>query len=433
MELPEEYRTLGEDPFPSVMLAVYAAGTAKPEREAVEAKLRAAGFDLADVKSIEPLEQPNVEWAFSAMVSFAGRAEPMEYRLALLPSFGTEMLEINDLLTPEEMEATRASRWSVSVATQFGSQPLDDFHRQLRFIAPLTEGAVTVADALPQAHLPAAWVRDAAASQTPPSPRSLFRVQVITPEGKSPRCWLHSHGLLRCGKMEVEALEVPEDAARAVQELLYAVGTRFLDAAPPEPGEVFEPAAGAKLVWLPWQEALQHVDPKTPGAHPEERQDVHGAPSAVLFTPPAGLFRKRYGSPARYVRLLEDNPVVVVSAAETDRMSRLARERLPRFAALQERFGGSEDWLFAVKIGLPTDKPAESGGHEHLFFQVHAMRGDRVDATAMNDAYFIASVRQGKRGEFPLEGMSDWTILCEHGQFGPDTVLILERLVQGTP
>ncbi len=433
MALPDEYRVLADDVFPSVMLAVYAEETAKPEREAVEARLREAGFDLADVEPIESLEQPDVEWAFSAMVRFAGRAEPMEYRLALVPSFGTEMLDINDLLTPEEMEATRASRWSVSVATQFGPQPLEDFHHQLQLIAPLTEGAVSVADALPQEHLPAGWVRDAAASQTPPSPRSLFRVQAIVPEGQPAHCWLHSHGLLRCGRMEVEALEVPEDAAWPVQELLYAVGMWSLEHPLPEPGEAFEPMAGARVVWLPWQEALQHVDRRATGASPEEREDVHGAPGAVLFTPPAGLLRKRYGSPAKYARLLTDNPVVAVSEAETDRMSRLARERFPRFAALQERFGSREDWLFAVKIGLPTDRPVESGGLEHLFFQVHAIKGDRVDATAMNDAYFIASVREGKRGEFPLEGMSDWTILCEHGQFSPDTVFHLERLVRSTP
>ncbi|MBM3499478.1 MAG: DUF4026 domain-containing protein [Armatimonadetes bacterium] len=433
MELPEEYATLGEERFPSVLLAVYPEGTARPEPEAVEARLRAAGLDLSEVKAGEPVQQEGVEWTLSAMVRFAGRAEPLEFRLALTPSLGTEMLEVNDLLTAEEMEATRASEWSVSVATKFGAQPLGDFHRQLRVVAALAEDAVTVADALTQAHHSAGWVLDVAASATPPSPKALLRVQCITPEEGSGGSWLHSHGLLRCGLPEVEILDVSPEAAWPLQELLYSIGAFWLRTGLPDPGVKFDVGLSLDFIWLPWHEGLQHVKPGIVGTSPEEREDLHGAPGAMLFTPPAGLLKKRPGNPCKYLSNLSGEPALWVHDDEEARMTQLARERLPRFRALQERHGGGEEWMFGVKIGFPVGDPRYPDQREHLWFQVHAFQGDRVDATAMNDAYHIKGLREGKRGEFSLEGMSDWVIMGEEGVFTPDTIYHLERLAAGTP
>ncbi len=65
-----------------------------------------------------------------------------------------------------------------------------------------------------------------------------------------------------------------------------------------------------------------------------------------------------------------------LSPAETERMQRLARERLPRFLALQGRFANSKDWVILsprgkytpetvlqLQRGLANDVPARSFLH----------------------------------------------------------------------
>jgi uncharacterized protein YegJ (DUF2314 family) len=226
-------------------------------------------------------------------------------------------------------------------------------------------------------------------------------------------------------------VDVANEACWPLQELMYSIGAFWLRAGVPEPGVTFDVGLGLELIWLPWQEGLRHVRADLVGADPAEREDLHGAPSAMLFTPPAGLLRKRPGNPTRYLRNLMGEPALWVHEDEEARMARMARERLPRFAAVYERIGEGEEWMFGVKIGFPVDDPQEPNQREHLWLKVHAFRGDRVDGTLMNDAYQVKGLREGQRGEFPLEHMSDWVIFGEHGQFTPDTIWHLERIVQG--
>ena len=49
-------------------------------------------------------------------------------------------------------------------------------------------------------------------------------------------------------------------------------------------------------------------------------------------------------TPRRYAPLLEADSILYVSPAETERMQRLARERLPRFLALRDRFAKNRKW-----------------------------------------------------------------------------------------
>jgi len=124
---------------------------------------------------------------------------------------------------------------------------------------------------------------------------------------------------------------------------------------------------------------------------------------------------------------LDENPLLYVSNLETYRMSMLAQERLGAFLHLLENFGGTEDWMFLVKIGYPVDNAEDENDREHLWFQVHDTVANGVDATLINQPYGIARMKEGDRAQHTLEGMSDWNVFCRYGKFGPDTVVHLLR------
>lgn len=108
-------------------------------------------------------------------------------------------------------------------------------------------------------------------------------------------------------------------------------------------------------------------------------------------------------------------------------MQRMARERLPRFLALQGRFAKSKDWEFGVMLGVPIDGDAGAESREHLWFDVHDATAETVDATLANRPYAVASMSQGQRGTFDLRLLTDWVILSPRGKYTPETVLQLER------
>jgi len=210
-------------------------------------------------------------------------------------------------------------------------------------------------------------------------------------------------------------------------ELINNVARFFLDRGVPPPKTRFDAGNGLPLVWLPWEAASKHVPWTPPGA--TDRDGVHGPERGVLLAP-AKTSPERFQTPRRYVRLIEADPIFYVSPAETERMQRLARERLSSFLALQGRFAANKKWGFRVKLGMPSARNGHrcvTGSAEHLWFDVHEATATSVDATLLNRPYFVRGLREGQRGTFDLRLLTDFRIESPRGHYTPETVLQLER------
>jgi hypothetical protein len=249
----------------------------------------------------------------------------------------------------------------------------------------------------------------------------LFTVHDVAPEDGEQH-WLHTHGLGRCGALELDVLDVPADGAGLIGQLVNAVASLFMERGIPEPDEPFLAGENLELVWLPWEDALSHM-PEAIAGGADDRDESHAGARGVLLCPGS------YGSPSAYLEILRENPLLYVSDMETERMSLLASERLPRFLRLLSRFGGSDGWMFLVKLGYAVDSAGSPSDREHLWFQVHAYDGGDVDATLLNQPYRIARLVEGQRATHSLDRLSDWAIVCDKGRFDANTVVELERLL----
>ncbi len=414
---------------PSLMVALLPARTTMPGVSEV-----LGWFDESPLEVLERAMAPDREmgdsrWEMELRV--AGDDWEQQCRVWVEPA--TELDEVHlewGLVTEAELEASRAAEWAVGVSTPFGETPLADYHRQLRVLTAAAPEAVVFYDISAAWPRSAAWVREAAESAVPPAPENLYCVHAVyDDEVDDAPAWLHTHGLLRCGSIELEMLDVPAEHAGTLCQLLNATAALFMEHGPSPPGEPFPVGHELWLVWLPWPEGIRQVPRRRLGAA-ADRDDVHGQLAGVLVVPRRrvlGVFGRKYASPAVTLPVLQEDPLLYVSNMETDRMSRLAAERLGRFRQLQERYRSDEDWLFLVKLGLPVDEAEEPEDREHLWFEVHELTDQDVDATLVNQPYGIAGLAEGQRGRYPLASLSDWTILCPHGRFDPDSVGHLER------
>src|SRR5256886_1016272 len=109
-------------------------------------------------------------------------------------------------------------------------------------------------------------------------------------------------------------------------QLINSVARFFLDCGVPPPHTRFHAGNDLPLVWLPWEAGLQEVD-VTLGDMTDREAD-HGGERGILFAP-AKDSSERLEVPRCYVPMIEADPIFYVSPTETERMQRLARERLP--------------------------------------------------------------------------------------------------------
>ncbi|RMH14519.1 MAG: DUF2314 domain-containing protein, partial [Gemmatimonadetes bacterium] len=276
-------------------------------------------------------------------------------------------------------------------------------------------------------------LRDVAGAKTPPSSSQLFSVHVVSGQDDD-ACWLHTHGLVRCGSVELEVFDVPRDKVGVMGQLLNAVAALFIEEGPPPPDTPFVPGQGMELIWLPWPAAVKTLRPRCGGGL-DDRDEVHGLATGVLAVPQKkkwGLFGSRWGSPNLYLPLLDGEPLLYVSTEETLRRASLAEERLPRFRQLFARFGANEEWVFLVKLGYATDGAEGPADREHIWFQVHGFSAPEeglVDATCLNQPYEVSALHEGQRREHDLSLLSDWTVLCRLGRFDADNVQHLQALL----
>ena len=429
MKQPSDIQALLDDRPASELIALLPPGSEAPGVTDALALLDESELGVLAAEPVAP-EQPEARWEIEVELSVPGRVEPAIAHLWLEPT-PKELLD-HEIewrgVTGADLEEGRDSRWAIGSRLPFAERALSDLHAQARLLAALARDALLVLDL--NALVPRAghWLREVAAARTPPSPTTLFSIHDVGERDAGPH-WLHTHGLDRCGVIELDALNVPGKDAGLVVQLLSSVATLFLEQGIPEPDEVFQAGQDIDLVWLPWQDGAKKARRSSPGGR-ADRDDAHRGARGVLFARRRGLLRQKYESPAVYVTLLQQNPVLYVSSAETERMALLASERLPRFFALFDRFGSEERWMFLVKLGYRVDAPTSAEDREHLWFRVHAHDRGEVDATLLNAPYAIRRLREGDRARHSLELLSDWTILCKAGRFDADTVRELERAIE---
>jgi len=415
------------EPQPSLMAAIMPAGDDEPTVEQARERLSSTdAFEVRECSADPAAHEQGMTWKQSATVRLADRTEPLTFEFCLAPTPAAPPLHGTRWVSHEEVEAVcRGGHCLMTMAT-YGVEPRRDFHRQIRLTSLLAPKARVLIDVESTAVFPGDWMRDVATCSLPPSPTSCFQIQAVAAPGQD-GAWLHTHGLARFGLAELEIVDVGYRQLSAMGTLLECVASWMLDAGQPAAGEPFMAVHGAELVWLPWQEALAHV-PKGDWCPEEGRTEEHQGASAVLLTPPAGFLKKRYGSPTRYARLLDGGAVHLVSSQETERAATVARERFERFAALQRRFGSTDNgWVFDVKLGLPVDGATGPTEREHLWFEVHAITEGGIDATLRNEPYDISGLHEGDRGVYPLDVLSDFTVRRGDDGYTAETLFLLER------
>ncbi|MDP1824400.1 MAG: DUF4026 domain-containing protein [Archangium sp.] len=432
MPLPDRYQQFLASPRPpSPMWAWLPASEEAPTATAAMAALTARFGAGLSMQMESPPKAPGAAWEINCRVPqgrtfsvWAQRSEKVET---------LHLQNDHHVLSEAEKQDLASSVWSLGVVLVFGDAPLDDFHFQLQALIAVAPQAVAAFDVAAYRLHHAEWVKESARSAAPPSPTSLFVMHFVSDAGKPG--WIHTHGLDRCGRLELELFDITPDASRLLSELVNSTAAFFLEQGLPAPGETVEVGRDLPLLWLPWEEALSRVAPRHGGGK-ADRDAVHGNPTAVLFAPGKkflGFFGSGLASAASHLPVLEGSPILYVSNSHTRRMEVLSRERLPTLKALFGKLGGNEQFKFLVKLGYPTADPEQFGSREHIWFEVHSFGGEHVDATCINQPHSVPALREGLRGLHALSLISDWTIFCPVGRFDAERVGLLVHVLESAP
>ena len=340
-----------------------------------------------------------------------------------------ELFTINHQFSQEDFAVMKAARSGLTSAMRFHEDALASYLVQLRVLASLVPDMVGLVDFCGERILSGVWARMAAQSEIPPSPRYLYSIQAVS--GDDGQVWLHTHGLNRCGSIELEILDSDREHYQDHAAVLQTVAGNVITKEPlGEEKELFwisTLSGGQHLVgtWLDWPTAVRFYDKKLLGGA-SDRDDGHNENTGALFfyPSPEDYERKHFVPISAYNELLADNPIMMISTEETERMRKLARERLDWFRQEIDREGVTG----LMKFGLAADEEYQREGSpnlEHIWFEVLSMEGDTVHCRCTQDAYYIGSLKEGVELDLDIAQLTDWTLYLPERQVTPDTVYLL--------
>ena len=345
----------------------------------------------------------------------------------------------------EERRAALGTHWVVGVEMVFDTRrALRSYHRQLRICRALCEDSPALYDSASHTLRSGSQMEQLTSTRIPPRTAELFGVHATCSQ-RSETCWVYTQGLARAGFPEVEIADIQEQQFPAASYLIHNFIDRYLDCELPPTGKPCEVGFSLNVTWRDWEDCLDDL-PRDALEVLEERSTVAGSgeleagdgdelePDSarrilLVDTRPRGWLRKRWKAPVEALRQIEENGTVAcVSHAETERMARLARERWANFGMLYVRHREVKEWIFLVKLGYRVDAGAEDE-REHLWFEVSELVPHAIQGRLLNCPLRIARLQQKDEDWHALELLTDWKIYSPLGEFTPENVGQLERVI----
>jgi len=404
---------------------VFFRGSLAPTLEGVD------GIAKAGI-SVEALKPASSEvWAANLRHPAWGRARLSATRPGDAPSAELLVRHATGITESEREEIARdaQSTLTLEVPAQNGDV-LRDRKRFLRFLSAVlgTEGVAGL-DLLAQTFWTPGRLSDELQHDAALDIIQVHVLHIVTQEGG---VWLHSHGLSEMGFVDFDVLRPAEALMGNQFDLLRSIAFLIVEGAS---SGLIEPALGAEPVALidanTFMRSASSADRGLRDAedHSDRRVVCCDARSPGFLGRILG-FKEIRPSALLGRGMTEGRHLIAFSNGSTDLTAARARESLSLLEPLSSEF---EDLkcTAAVKMGYPTD--SEKGGSEHLWFEVHRIQGDFIDATLLNEPFDIASMKAGHRDMHSVELLTDWAVMTPMGALTPRSLEVARKLREKRP
>ncbi|SHJ72036.1 hypothetical protein SAMN02745163_02420 [Clostridium cavendishii DSM 21758] len=342
-----------------------------------------------------------------------------------------EALTVMNRITEEEIEEIKESNMNVYTSMKFNEVSDKSYLVQLKIMAAISDDYVALVDLSACKIISGKWVRMTIETDVEPLTKYLYTIHGVYDEKKGKRSyWMHTHGLHRCGCVELEVLNI-DDLATEHQSALNTFAARFVEEGMIKRGEEISIGYAGDMylgyTWYPWEQALDMMSKKKSIfsrkknflGDIQDRDEFHSQPSGILFACNEG----NIAEVTVFNELLVNNPIFFLTNRETYKMSMIAKKRFNYFSELFNKYKNDEEnWRFLFKAGIPTNLDNDDIDAEHLWFILEGIKDNNLIGRLINEPYHIADMKVEEIYEVSIDKLTDWLIQSTKGEFSPDTI-----------
>lgn len=231
--------------------------------------------------------------------------------------------------------------------------------------------------------------------------------------------WITTHGLSRCGRVELEMLGVPAPLSSEAVQLVDGLAALTLETQLPPTGQPVALGSEISLSILPRNEAMKLVTNEMP------RGTINDSQTAVMvhhdgtsICPIEALQSMRSG-----------NTSIIKSQRSTSRQANIAQSQWDTLIKAAEHIGESDHATCLVQVPWSNSEDEDSP-HEYLWFRVVKVGKNGVIGELAHKPSEVTSLIEGHREQLISSDVTDWVVMTPVGPMGPlDAESIEEFLV----
>lgn len=345
------------------------------------------------------------------------------------------LFRINHDFTDSEIAVMESAKRGLVSEMVFAGDNCTGFHLQIKLLCEMIGEPAGIVDFSGEKMLARRWAKLAAKSLVAPSPEYLYVIQAVS--GDADDVWLHTHGLNRCGGVELEILASDKESYVGQGNILNSLAKRTVSNG--KSTDEYEPVYAMRLsdgeplvaTWISWEKALKMHPAKIVGGA-SDREEGHNVNTGVVFVykEPQDVDNKKLSHVGIFNKLLSENPMMMITTEEMDRMKRLACERIDYLVKMFEMKDSFEKFGALVKIGLEVDEEFRNGDmKEHCWFELRTIDAEAQTLTAelTQEPYYVKALKAGDIRKCRFDEITDWIVFISDDRITPDSVYRLEK------
>jgi len=311
--------------------------------------------------------------------------------------------------------------WVVALQTVLHpSDPLTHFANLMRMVGGMEFDVVSICDLPTGRWFPIDIVKTLFIEDEVEPPEEVLWITrlVEAPEDEEPEnrwAWISTHGLLRCGKAELEMMGVPSVLSTEAIQMIDGIAALVFESNLPMEGQSFSIGSDLSVSILGIEQAIARLHGEMPG------NEKRTFPSAVIASND-----QDHLCPIKVLEQLRSTSTAIAkSLRSTNRRASLANRGWGLLLTAAHRIGNSEHATCMVQIPFSHSED-EDAPHEYLWFSIEEVNGNEVKAKLAHQPMYVTSIPEGHQETFKPEDVTDWVIMTPVGPLGPSDTEAIE-------
>ena len=374
---------------------------------------------------IAGLNLPTVEDVVQALATYAGEnieaesVEPPSEEIPWATRVRIEGLPTDCILWVEPLnEQTREAAqidegYVLALQTVLHSgDPLTHFSNLMRLLAGADLGVYSICDLptgrwFPHDILEQVFIQD----EIEPPEEVLWITRLVeAPEDVEPEdrwAWVSTHGLTRCGRVELEMFGVCAIYSSQAVQIVDGLAALTLETSLPPTGQPMSLGSNLLVSVMPCKDVLSRLTDEMPGLEDRNTPSVAVCNSdATSICPYDALTTLHKGETA-----------VIKTLRSTERSAKMAQDNWELLLRTATQIGESEHAGCLVQV--PWSKADdEDAPREYLWFRIVEVNGDSVTGELAHDPSFANSVSEGHQEIIEKTDVTDWVLMTPVGPMG---------------